>query len=74
MWNLPMRRFMEDVDIRQHIFFFYLNMDKFLKNSTPGNVSYIWQIERFQVDAIKFKRTQINFLTDVFTAVVVVVG
>ena len=49
-------------------------MDKFLKNSTPGNVSYIWQIERFQVDAIKFKRTQINFLTDVFTAVVVVVG
>ena len=41
MWNLPMRRFMEDVDIRQQIFFFYLNMDKFLKNSTPGNVSYI---------------------------------
>ena len=52
----------------------YLNMDKALKNSTPGKVAYIWRIERFQIDAIKFERTQINFLSDVFTAVVVVVA
>ena len=36
-------------------------------------VAYIWIIEQFQIDAIKFERTQIHFFTDVFTAVVVVV-
>ena len=36
-------------------------MDKALKNSTPGKVAYIWRIERFQIDAIKFERTQIHF-------------
>ena len=49
-------------------------MDKALKNSTPGKVAYIWQIERFQIDAIKFERTQIHFFSDVFTAVVVAVA
>ena len=49
-------------------------MDKALKNSTPGKVAYIWIIERFQIDAIKFERTQIHFFTDVFTAVVIVVA
>ena len=37
------------------------NMDKALKNSTPGKVAFIWRIERFQIDAIKFERTQIHF-------------
>ena len=36
-------------------------MDKALKNLTPGKVAYIWRIERFQIDAIKFERTQIHF-------------
>ena len=49
-------------------------MYKALKNSTPGKVAYIWRIERFQIDAIKFERTQIHFFSDVFTAVVVVVA
>ena len=40
----------------------YLNMDKALKNSTPGKVAYICRIERFQIDAIKIERTQIHFL------------
>ena len=31
-------------------------------------------IERVQIDAIKFERTQIHFFTDVFTAVVVVLA
>ena len=39
----------------------YFNMDKVLKNSTLGKVTYIWQIERFQIDVIKFERTQIHF-------------
>ena len=33
-----------------------------LKNSTPGEVACIWHIERVQIDAIKFERTQIHFL------------
>ena len=37
-------------------------------------VAYIWIIERFQIDVIKFERTQIHFFSDVFTAVVVVVA
>ena len=37
-------------------------------------VAYIWIIERFPIDAIKFERTQIHFFSDVFTAVVVVVA
>ena len=73
-WNLPMRRFMEDVDILRQFSLLYLNMAKALKNSTPGKVAYIWRIERFQIDAIKFERTQIHFFSDVFTAVVVVVA
>jgi len=39
----------------------YLNMDKANKNLTPGKVAYIWQIKRFQIDAIKFERTEIHF-------------
>ena len=37
-------------------------MDKVFKNLIPGKVAYIWQIERVQIDAIKFERTQIQFL------------
>ena len=69
-----MQCFMEDVDwYCVNFSVLYLNMDKALKNSTPGKVSYIWRIERFQTDARKFERTQIHFFSDVFTAVVVVV-
>ena len=41
--------------------FLHVNMDKALKISTLGNVAYIWRIERFQIDAIKFERTQTPF-------------
>ena len=49
-------------------------MDKVLKNSTPGKIAYILQIERVQPDTISFERTQIHFLSDVFTVVVVVIA
>ena len=50
-------------------------MDKALKNqSTPEKIAYIWRIQRSQMDAIKFKGTQIHFLSDVFTSVVVAVA
>ena len=43
-----------------------------LKNSTPGKISYICQIERALLDAIKFERKQIRFFGNVFTTLVVV--
>ena len=73
--NLPTWRFMEDRWTYDDKFsFLFLNLNKTLKNSTPGNVACIWHIERVQIDAIKFERTQIHFFSDFFTAVVVVVG
>ena len=52
------------VNIRLHseFSFLFLNLYKVLKNSTPGKVAYIWQIEFVQIDAVKFERMQINFL------------
>ena len=67
-WNLPMRRFMYYVDILRQFSLLYLNTDKALKNSTPGKVAYIWRIEWFQIDAIKFERTHTHYHNDVFTA------
>ena len=52
---------MEDVDIQRRIFLPLLNLNKILKNWTPGKVAYIWHIERVQIDAMKFERTQIHF-------------
>ena len=51
-WNLPMRRFMED--IRQQIFLSLFEHDKVIKNLTPGKVAYIWRNVPFHVwkDAI----------------------
>ena len=61
------------LSVQSHRFsLLYLNMDKALKNSSPGKVTYICGIERFQIDAVKFERTQIHFFfCDVFAAVVV---
>ena len=52
----------------------FLNLNKIFKNSTPGKVACTWHIERVQIDAIKFERTQIHFFTDVFTAVIVILA
>ena len=65
---------MGDVDIRRRIFLPPFELNKILKNSTPGKVAHNWHIERVQIDAIKFERTQIHFFSDVFPAVVVVVA
>ena len=54
--------------------FLFLNLNKILKNSTPGKVAIIWHIERIQIYAIKFERSQIHFFTYAFTAVVVVLA
>ena len=54
--------------------FLYLHRDKVVKDSTQRKLAYIWWIARFQIDAIKFERTQIHLFSDVFTVVVVVVA
>ena len=54
--------------------FLSFNLNKILKNSTPGKVTCIWHIERVQIDVIKSERTQIHFFSEVFTTFVVVVG
>ena len=71
-WNLPIWRFVHDVDIRRRISFLFLNLNKILKNSTAWKVASIWRVERVQIDAIKFEGTQNSFFGDVFTVVVVV--
>ena len=42
--------------------FLFLNLNKIVQNSTPGNVACILHIEQVQIDAIKFERTQFTFL------------
>ena len=54
--------------------FLFLNLNKILKNSTPGKVAYLWHIERVQIEVIMFERTQILFFTNVFTAFVIVLA
>ena len=54
--------------------FIFLNLNKILKNSTPGKIAGIWHIEQVQVDAINFEETQIHFFPDAFSAVVVVLA
>ena len=61
-WNLQIWRFMEDLDTctRQRFSFLFSNLNKILKNSTPGKAACIWAIERAQINATTFERTQIH--------------
>ena len=36
------------------------------KKRSSGEGSYVWRIERFQIDAIKFERMQIHFFQSRF--------
>ena len=49
-----------------------LNLDIFHKNLTPGELSYIWQIERVGIMALKFQWTRSPFFSELFAAVAVV--
>ena len=66
-----MQRFKGDEKIRRRISLSaFLNLEKVLKNSSLGEIAFIWKTERVQIDAIKFEGMQINFLCYVFIAVV----
>ena len=60
--NLPMRRFMEGMHDGE-VSFLFLNLDKVLKNSTPEEIDYIWQIKCIQMDAAKFEGRHIFLAT-----------
>ena len=51
-----------------------VNLDIFLKNSTPGEFAYIKHSDRVRIIALKFHRSRSHFLSDVFAAVAVVVS
>ena len=48
------------------------NLNNSLKKSTLEELTYIWQSEHVETMALKFQRTQSDFLSDVFNAVAVV--
>lgn len=64
---------MKDVNKRCECSFVFLNLAAVLKNSSPGKFAYIWQIERGQINTIEFEIIVINFFSNVFTVVVIVV-
>ena len=56
MWH-----FIKDMNNRMAnklFLFLFLNLDKVLKNWTPGTIANIWQIQLVQIDKIKFERMQ----------------
>ena len=69
-WNCLISLFIEDVKKRRRNFILFLSLNMFLKNSTPAAFAYIWQSKWAGIIAIKTKRTQIRFWSDVFAAVV----
>ena len=68
-WNCLISLFMENVKKRRQNFILFLNLNMFLKNSTPAAFAYIWQSKWAGIIAINTKRTQIHFWSDVFAAV-----
>ena len=53
------------------IFFLFLNFDKALKNSTPGEYAYFRQSKQDGLIAMKIEKPRIHFLSDVLPAVAV---
>ena len=60
--------FKEDVNKRPRNFIVFLNLNMVLRNSTPGGFTYFWQSMWVGIIAIKTKRTQIYFWSNVFAA------
>ena len=60
---------MENVKKPRRNFILFLNLNMFLKNSTLVAFAYIWQSKWAGIIAIKTKRTQIHFWSDIFAAV-----
>ena len=71
--NLPMRRFMEDMDIQTNCPFSIWPWIKPLRIQIKEKSLTFEEFGVSKIDAIKFERTQIHFFNDVFTAAAVVV-
>ena len=70
-WKSLISRFMEDVNKRQRLEFFFL-FQNLVKKLTPGKFSYIWHFPEIGIRATKFEKARIHFKSDVFAAVAVV--
>ena len=55
-------------------FLLFVDLDVFLKNSTPGEFIYIKHSDQVGIIALKFHRSRSHFLSEVFAAVAVVVS
>ena len=69
-----MGRFIEEVNTRRRMFLSFSKLGYGLKNSTPGNFTYICHLKRVEIIATTFGKTRIHFDSNVFAAVAVVVA
>ena len=60
--NLLIRRFIEVVNIQRRIFLSLYNLNKILKNSTPGKTAYLWQFERMKRRKFSFFNSATSLL------------
>ena len=66
--KMPNFTLKEDAIKRRRNFIVFLNLNTVLRNSTPGGFTYFWQSMWVGIIAIKTKRTQIYFWSNVFAA------
>ena len=63
---------MEDVNKRRRISFFLSKLERVLKKSTPAKFAYNCYFQQIGINVTKIEKTEIQFKTDVFSAVAVV--
>ena len=56
------------------LLFLFLNVDTAWYNLIPEKLTNIWRTERDEISAIKFEAARLDFLSDLFEAVAVVVA
>ena len=56
------------------LIFLVLNVDRAWYNLIPEKFANIWRNERDEISAIKFEAARLDFLSDLFQAVAVVVA
>ena len=67
--KIPDVKFYREYDqVKDEILFPFLNLNMVLRNSTPGEIAYIWQSKWDEIIAIKIEGTRIPFSREVFAA------
>ena len=73
-WNCLISRFVEDGEQKTTFFFFSWTLMQSFRFQLQKNFGNIRRIKRDGISAIKFVAAQIQFLSDVFVAVAIVVA